>query len=152
MKKALKSLFVLLLVCGFTISLTGCGEKDNNDIGNQDNNENKESNNNSSDEVKLYSDDTKLVFSVGGVYSAVFYHDGTNVTGMEYIYTYDDADTAKYSETVLKATYKQGEQGVKSITRSGRQIRIVFDESTYEDLTVESVKATYSMYEQIYNN
>lgn len=158
--KVIKKLSLIILSIAFCIILTGCGDKNKDpnidDIINGSEKQNDEKNNTenestSGEEVKLYSDDTKIVFNVGDVYHVVFNHDGENIIGMEYVYSYPDADSAKYAETMLKVTYEEG-NGVKSVSRTGKQIKIVFDENTYHGLTVEQVRTDYSMYEEMYNN
>lgn len=154
LKKILKNLFAILLISIISISLTGCDDKNDDDIINNANkqsekNNTKKENEDVNDVVALYSDDTKMVFNVDDVYYMVYYHDGTKITGMEYVYSYPDVETAKFTETTLKSTYEKND-GVESVERSGKQIKILFDDDSYEDLSVEEVKKTYSMYEQIY--
>lgn len=81
----------------------------------------------------------------------IYYYEGNNITGLEYIYTYDDVETAAFAETILKQTYNSNDT-VKSFNRNGKQIKIVFKENSYDDLTVEGVKATYSMLEEMKKN
>lgn len=155
MKKILEKLFAILLISIISVSLTGCGQKNNDDaIDEKENNkQNSEEKNNKNEtdeeEVSLYSDDTKIVFNAGGVYYLVYYHDGENITGLDYVYSYPDVDTAKFTETMLKASY-DGNNSVNSVERKGKQIKISFNETGYQGLTVEEVKANYSMYEEIH--
>lgn len=162
MKKVLKSLFSILFICIISISLTACGNNkiDNNvdDIINQSENNNKKNDNNDNkteedeyDYIKLYSDDTKIVFNMENVYYIVYYHNGNDITGLEYIYDYPDAATARYTETVLKASY-QDDSSVEKIEVKGKQLRVKFKESAYDGETLESVKRAYSYLKEVKEN
>lgn len=164
MKKFLKNLFAVLLICIVSLLVTGCGEK-NNDIddiidkvqnNNKENDDKKNSEDskntsNEYDDLKLYSDDTKIVFNMENVYYIVYYHNGNDITGLEYIYDYPDAATARYTETVLKASY-QDDSSVEKIEVKGKQLRVKFKESAYDGETLESVKQAYSYLKEVKEN
>lgn len=162
MRKISKKLLAILLVCVVSISLTGCGSNIKNELDNivdqfeNDNNqdeENKgnENNSNKDDSMKLYSDDTKLVFNMEDLYYIVFYHNGNEVTGLEYIYDYPDIETVKFFEKTVKASY-EADDSVEKVEVKGKQLRIKFKKSVYDGQTVESIKQAYSYLEEMKGN
>lgn len=148
MKKALGILISIFMI----FALVGCGndEKNIGDIIENQNNDNK-NNEDSEENIKLYSDDTKLVFNFNGVYQIVYYYSDDKITGLEYYYNYGDSATAKYAVTTLKSAYEQ-ETNIKSVEQKGSYVIVKFTEKEYKDDTVEEIKQTYSYLEQIYEN
>ena len=157
MKKLLKSLLGVFCVCVLLVGLTECGnaenEEENNDINNQGEPNAESDPEDVVDEVKLYSDDTKIVYNYSNIYYIVYYHDGTNITGLEFVYNYPDRETAAIALTTLKTTYEDSaNENVESITQEGKQITIKFNEEEYKDDTLEEIKSTYSFLEEVQNN
>ena len=144
-----KKLFIILLVGLLFITLTGCGK--NEEIPNADNGESVKpgarDGETENDEIKLYSDDTKLVFDATA-YKMVFYYSGEKITGLEYYVDYQDSATAAYALASVKTQYNE-EDNIDSITQNGRYILVKFTEEEYKDLSVEEVKSTFSYFKQI---
>lgn len=167
MKNNLSKLFVFVFLSFFILLLTGCGgnkisdkakdiineteEQIKEDIEKDSEVEKENNTNNELDDIKLYSDDTKIVFNMNDIYYAVFYHDGTNITGLEYVYDYQDLEVAKFNEKILKAGYET-ESDVEKVERVGTKIRIKYKEEAYRGQTLESVKESYSYLEEIKQN
>lgn len=144
MKRFFKGLFIVLSISLISVSMMGCGEKKNNtDDGNQ-----LETETEGYDNTELFSDDTKIVFNVQNAYYIIFHHNGTDITGFEYTYDYGDVETAKALEGSIKATYELDET-VEKVERNGSKLKIIFKESEYKDLTLESIKETYSYLEEV---
>ena len=151
-----KKVFAGILICFMMFAITGCGKEEGFNPENIFNNdtENSDNDNESSDgeaDIKLYSDDTKLVFNFSGVYQIVYYYSGDKITGLEYYYNYGDSATAKYAVSAIKANYTN-ENNIKSVEQKGKYIIVKFEEGEYKDQTVEEIKQTYSYLEQIYEN
>lgn len=146
-KKLLVGLFTII-IC---FALVGCGKEEvlNNEGGTTG--ENELQNNNSEENINLYSDDNKIVFNYMDVYYITYYHEGEQITGLEYVYKYDNSETAKIAKTMLDSTYAE-DSNVKDLVVKGKYIIITFNEEAYKDETLEDVKTTYSYLEQIYNN
>lgn len=146
-KKLLVGLFTII-IC---FALMGCGKQEVLNNGGETKVENEPQNNNSEEILNLYSDDNKIVFNYTDVYYIIYYHEGEKITGLEYVYQYDNAETAKIAKTMLDSTYEE-EDNVKDVVIKGKYIIITFTEEAYKDETLESVKTTYSYLEQIYKN
>lgn len=150
MKKLLFCLFIGLI----SFALTGCGERsqeDINELGDIINNNDKNNNNDNNTDIKLYSDNTKLVFDFNSVYKIVYYHSGNKITGLEYYYDYQDATTASYAYSAIKANYTS-EDSIESVKQNGKYIIVKFKEEEFADTTLEEVKETYSYLKQVYEN
>lgn len=152
MKKVLTTMLIVLS----PFLLAGCGKEANDDDiinqvenNKQENNKNISSNENSN--LNLYSDDTRIVFNMQDVYYVVFYHNGTEIIGLEYIYKYPDIETAKIAETAIKQIYTASED-VEAIDLKGTEFRIKFKKSAYEGETVESIRLAYSYLEEMKKN
>lgn len=153
MKGISKIMFGLTLTLVLAVLLTGCGNKENSDdfsknAQTKDNNlKNGDSKEPSTvDDMKLYSDDTKIVFNMQDVYYLVYYHNGHEITGLEYIYDYQDSAAAKSAAAVLKTTQ---DENIEKIEAIGSKVKVVFKKEQYKGETLESVRQTYSYLEEI---
>lgn len=154
MKKIL--LCVLSMIICF--SLVGCTQEKKEEIGLDDllnifeNNEESDSSKDSSsdknteEEIKLYSDDSKLVFNFYDIYNLVYYFEKDKITGLEYYYNYSTEELATYAKASLE---QEKDEEVKSIVQKGKYIIVTFKESAYKDMTVDEVKQTYSYLDQV---
>ena len=150
-KKILIGLFTIVMC----FALVGCEKEktpDNGKTQEQGNNNNSlEVNNKDSEEeynIKLYSDDTKMVFNFSNVYYITYYYSGDKITGLEYVYDCQNKETAKLMEASIKANYK-AEDNIKSVERKSKYIIVTWTEEEYKDNTVEEIKETYSYLEQV---
>lgn len=115
---------------------------------NVDNNDNSEAANAIND-LKLYSDDSQIVFNMRDIYYIIFHHDGNNLTGLEYVYNYDDENIARLAMASIKATH-EGED-VEKVELKGSSLRVIFNEKAYENETLESVKESYAFLDEVIN-
>ena len=161
MKKKILFCLIAVIMC---FTLVGCGKEEqkqsgvlddiiesfsNSESDNNNDSKNKENDktNATIDEIKLYSDNTKMVFNFYDQYNIVYYYSGEEITGLELYYDYKTEDMAKLS----KATLEQSQDPeVKSIVQKGQYVIITYNEEAYKDMTVEEVKQTYSYLEQVY--
>jgi hypothetical protein len=147
MKKILLSVLVVLLLVVFV----GCGKDNGNDAG--DNNggtnngevNNNSSSNSSNDEIKLYSDNTKMVFQVGNS-KLVYYYSGEKITAYHAYVDYENAATANYALTLINL---DEDSNIKKAYTQGRYVVIEYAESEYKDTTTSEIRALYSYLEQV---
>ena len=160
MKRKILFSILAIIMC---LTLVGCGkeEKQNNTLddiiekftnsekddkdNSSKNNDNKEST--SLDEIKLYSDDTKMVFNFYDQYNIVYHYKGDTITGLELYYDYGTEELAKISKSAIEQTQ---DYEIKSVVQKGRYVIVTYNEEAYQDMTVEEVKQTYSYLEQVY--
>lgn len=146
---------ILITLSAFIIcfALVGCGSQINLDdiIGGEsgETGDNGDDQGTKVDEIKLFSDDTKLVFNFQDVYTIVYYYSGETITGLEYYYNYGDASTASYAKMTLTNQYKEGDN-IESITQNGKYLIVKFKPDAYKDTTASEVKQTYSYLNQVY--
>ena len=159
MKRKILFSVLAIIMC---LTIVGCGkeEKQNNILGdiienftNSENNDKDDSSKNnddkdtSLDEIKLYSDDTKMVFNFYDQYNIVYHYKGDTITGLELYYDYGTEELAKISKSAIEQTQ---DYEIKSVVQKGRYVIVTYNEEAYQDMTVEEVKQTYSYLEQVY--
>ena len=156
MKKYLGGIFAIIICL---LVVTGCGkskvEKNFTEIYNNLERESEESFNETendstgtteTDDIKLYSDNSKIVFKTEqGM--MVYYYSGEKITKYEVYLDYNDAATAKFALSVL-----DDEEGIKKKYTKGKYLVIEYDESEYDTLTLTEVKTMYSYLEEIKKN
>lgn len=152
-----KSYLVILFIALMSFVFVGCGNEKEINLNNNTINNNKidvEDNDNDDDtntNIKLYSDNTKIVYDFSGVYSMVFYHDGTNITGQEYYFNYNTKTMAAAAVASIKSTYEDGDN-IESVKQDGKYVIVRFTAAEYQDLTLEEVKTTYTYLKEIQEN
>lgn len=144
---------VLLFISLLTISLilTGCfGKKSanvklspNEDDLSSDTYDNDSTSEN--DDLKLYSDDSKLVFEYTNT-KYVFYYSGDKVTDY---YTYVDYETKENARIIYNALNKSDYDSLVDVSLNGRYIVFRWNESEYEDLSVDDIKTAYSYMKEL---
>lgn len=98
-----------------------------------------------SNPLKLYSDDTKIVFLEDDTYM-VFTYSGNEITGYTAYVLFDSAAEAQ----IALAEYNEDpDEDVKSIQANGSTVVLEYDESVYEGLTVDMIKLAYSYLEEV---
>lgn len=133
------SIIILLLL------LTGCGTKNNNSMNEKNNNQ---VNDNSNEDIKLYSDDSKIVFKQSNNSYLVFYYEEDKITGYELYLNYEDSSTASVAYNVLKDNHS-AYNNVKNIYQNGKYVVIEFNEEEYNAYSLEDVKRVYEKLEQV---
>ena len=98
-----------------------------------------------SDNLELYSDDTRIVFK-NGQSTLVFGYKGNEITSYTLYIDYDNALTAKY---VLSTLLAERDDSIKNAYDSGKYLVIEYNKSEFENTTLEEIKQTYSLLEQI---
>ena len=148
MKKYLLILFAFCL----TISLTACGNE-NNEESNEKNKENTSETDNTEkeaekelDKIELYSDNTKMVFKSANS-QLIYYYSGDKITAYHAYIDYENAATANYALSLL-----EGDESTDKAYTKGRYLVVEYAKNQYEDLKASEVKALYSYMEQIKNN
>ena len=149
MKKILLTLLALFL----SFSLTACGsdeEKEENKGGEKtsevetDEGENNNSVEDVAEKIKLYSDDTKMVFKNGNT-QLVYYYSGDKITAY---HAYIDYETAALANLAL-STIEENDTAIAKAYTNGRYLVVEYAESEYENTTVKEIRALYSYLEQI---
>lgn len=166
MKKYLGRIFAIIICL---LVVTGCGkskveknfteiynnlEKESEESFNETENESTETTSQSTgvtstktDDIKLYSDNSKIVFKTGqGM--MVYYYSGEKITKYEAYLDYNDESTAKFALSLLD----DEEEGIKKKYTKGKYLVIEYDESEYDTLTLSEVKTMYSYLEEIKKN
>ena len=135
-----------ILVCLMLTFLVGCGNKEV-PLDEKEPNDSTTEPGEAIEDIELYSDDTKIVYNYNDLYKLVYYHDGTNITGLENYYEMENSAVAAYTKTSLASTYPNA-----TLTQKGRYVIITYNESEYKDLTLEEVKETFSFLQEIQKN
>ena len=146
MKKKILIGFLTVVMC---FALVGCGKSEVNDpdLNDDINNNEKGANNNETgteEEIKLYSDDTKIVFANGQA-KLVYYYSGEKITAYHAYMDYENNVTANYALSIID----KNDTTIKKAYTKGKYLIIEYAESEYEDTTLSEVKALYSYLEQI---
>lgn len=95
------------------------------------------------DNIDLYSDDTKMVFTVSDTVSGVYYHDGEKITGYEVYAKYDTPALAE----AAKLTYDDSDENIESMTVKGNYLVVKYKESEYENQSLEELKQSFAILE-----
>ena len=152
MNRKVVSYFLIVFMC---LLLIGCGKKPDTikpdtikEDDNQKVNNDKKSNVSSNDiviedDLQLYSDDTKLVFQESNI-TYVFYYSGDKITNMVTYINYENEVTANYARELLN-----GESSIKKAYVEDKYLVVEYNESEYKDLTVNGVKAAYSLVKEV---
>ena len=146
-KKILLSLLVVLSL----FLVVGCGSKkteskdSTSNKGNDVVDNNKE---NEADDIKLYSDDTKIVFD-SGEGKIVFYYEGDKITAHHVYINYGSASLA---QTAYASVKLEEEEGIKKAYVKGSYLVVEYEDSEFENLTLDDVKTAYSYLEQVQKN
>ena len=146
----------VVTIMAIAFLLTGCGNA--NQVNNKEvvsnTNENQVVENNSNqetDKIELYSDDHKIVFKqVTGSY-LVFYYEGNQITGYETYLDYEDSTTASVAVDIIKNDH-ENYQNVKSVSQKGQYVVVEYNENEYSAYSLDDVKSTYSLLEQVQKN
>lgn len=138
--KILLSLLVIVML----FITTGCGNNTKEEINNKE--EIIENTNTlSEEEIKLYSDDTKMVFELENV-KHVFYYQGDIITAYHTYVDYNDLESAKYAYQYLK---KEDLENVDKYYLKGRYIIFEMKDSEYEDILVSDLRNLYSYMKEL---
>ena len=143
MKKFLLCLMAIILL----FSLTGCGsdENDNNDNNDVDDTEVVNNNPNPYDEIEVYSDNTKIVFETNDG-KLVFYYSGNEITAYHAYLNYQNNANANYANAVLKMDENDD---IDKTYVKGKYVVVEYNKSTFENLTLDDVKTTYSYLKEL---
>lgn len=142
-KIILNGILILVLVFG----VVGCGSQSPSS---NEKNTSQGENIINNEEIKLYSDDTKLVFNLSA-YTAVYYFEGDVVTGLEYYFEYPDSATAAAAVSSIKAGYT-AEDNIEKVIQKGNYVIVKFKNAEYQDLKVSEIKETYKYLDEFYKN
>lgn len=143
----MKKYFFSLLAIVLFLSITGCGNNSDNSFNEESKNDETSStvtsDNSTSSDLKLYSDSTKIVFESENI-RYVFYYSGEKITGYLTYINYETAELANYALQILERN-----ETIKKAYTQGKYLIVEYNESEYEDLTVTSLRAAYSMMKEV---
>ncbi|HOZ54019.1 MAG TPA: hypothetical protein PKY25_01645 [Bacilli bacterium] len=145
MKKKIFISFLLILLC---LTIAGCGKKITEN--NTTTTTKVTATNESTLDFDYTTDDNKIVFNFNDAYYMVFYFNGQTVTGMWYVFDFEDVETANASVAIYRSQYKNDENGFKRVYRRGTSVVIEFDGEQYKDLTRKQIEATFSYLKTMY--
>ena len=137
----MKKLIIILVI---SILIVGCNkDASNNTNAKNINNNSIEVNNTTSSNIELSSDDTKIVFKLSNM-EYVFYYDDNTIT---HFYTYVNYGTNEKANEAIKTL--QLDNNVNNYYVDDKYIVIEWNESEYQNMTLDDVYNAYSYMEEV---
>lgn len=99
--------------------------------------------NNLDDTLSYKEYDDKIVISYGDSFDVIYHHSNGKITSQICEYTLADESEAKSFLMYLQSSDTISE--VKDMNQSKNKVTVIFNESAYKDMTVDSVKASYDL-------
>lgn len=96
---------------------------------------------------EIYSTDDKLVFDYNNEFKVIVHRDGETITGIEYYYDFGSSDNAANSLFKLKSIYENS--GVENIMMDDRYVKVIFNDSMFNNLSVSDFRNKYSNLNEI---
>lgn len=96
---------------------------------------------------KLYTTEDKVVFDYNNEYLVIVHRDGETITGVEYYYDFGNSENASSSLMKLKDMYENSD--VENILMKDRYIKVIFNESIFNNLSVSEFRNKYSNLKEI---
>ena len=96
---------------------------------------------------ELYSTDDKVVFDYNNEFKVILHRDGETITGIEYYYDFGNSENAANALFNLKSMY--GNSGIENIMMKDRYVKVIFNDSTFNNLSVNEFRNRYSNLNEI---
>lgn len=91
---------------------------------------------------KLYSTNDKLVFNYNNEYLVIVHKEGETITGIEYYYDFGNSENANSALFKLSSMYENS--NIENILVKDRYVKVIFDKSMFNNLSVSEFKNKYS--------
>lgn len=96
---------------------------------------------------ELYTTENKVVFDYNNEYRVIVHHDGETITGVEYYYDFGNSENAIASLAKLKDMYENS--GIENILVKDGYVKVIFNENTFNNLSVSEFRNKYSNLKEI---
>ena len=96
---------------------------------------------------ELYSTNDKVVFDYNNEFKVILHRDGETITGIEYYYDFGNSENAANALFNLKSMY--GNSGIENIMMKDRYVKVIFNDSTFNNLSVSEFKNKYNDLKEI---
>lgn len=96
---------------------------------------------------ELYSTDDKVVFDCNNEFKIILHRDGDTITGIEYYYDFGSSENAANALFNLKSMYQ--DSGIENIMIKDRYVKVIFNDSMFNNLSVSEFKNRYSNLNEI---
>ena len=96
---------------------------------------------------ELYSTDDKVVFDYNNEYKVILHRNGETITGIEYYYDFGSSENAANALFNLKSMYQ--DSGIENIMMKDRYVKVIFNDSMFNNLSVSTFRNKYSNLNEI---
>ena len=96
---------------------------------------------------ELYSTDDKVVFDCNNEFKIILHRDGDAITGIEYYYDFGSSENAANALFNLKSMYQ--DSGIENIMIKDRYVKVIFNDSMFNNLSVSEFRNRYSNLNEI---
>ena len=96
---------------------------------------------------ELYSSDDKVVFDCNNEFKIILHRDGDTITGIEYYYDFGSSENAAKALFNLKSMYQ--DSGIENIMMKDRYVKVIFNDSMFNNLSVSEFRNRYSNLNEI---
>ena len=96
---------------------------------------------------ELYSTDDKVVFDCNNEFKIILHRDGDAITGIEYYYDFGSSENAANALFNLKSMYQ--DSGIENIMMKDRYVKVIFNDSMFNNLSVSEFRNRYSNLNEI---
>lgn len=96
---------------------------------------------------ELYSTDDKVVFDCNNEFKIILHRDGDTITGIEYYYDFGSSENAAKALFNLKSMYQ--DSGIENIMMKDRYVKVIFNDSMFNNLSVSEFRNRYSNLNEI---
>ena len=96
---------------------------------------------------ELYSTNDKVVFDCNNEYKVILHRNGETITGVEYYYDFGSNENAANALFNLKSMYQ--DSGIENIMMKDRYVKVIFNDSMFNNLSVSAFRNKYSNLNEI---
>ena len=96
---------------------------------------------------ELYSTNDKVVFDYNNEYKVILHRNGETITGIEYYYDFGSNENAANALFNLKSMYQ--DSGIENIMMKDRYVKVIFNDSMFNNLSVSAFRNRYSNLNEI---
>ena len=96
---------------------------------------------------ELCSTDDKVVFDYNNEYRVILHRNGETITGIEYYYDFGSSENAANALFNLKSMYQ--DSGIENIMMKDRYVKVIFNDSMFNNLSVSTFRNKYSNLNEI---
>ena len=96
---------------------------------------------------ELYSTNDEVVFDYNNEYKVILHRNGETITGIEYYYDFGSNENAANALFNLKSMYQ--DSGIENIMMKDRYVKVIFNNSMFNNLSVSAFRNRYSNLNEI---